>query len=109
MIEHYSFGEIKINGKKYTSDVLIVGGTVSNWWRKQGHVLNPEDLTLLISENPETLIVGTGAYGVMKIPEKTIKFIEDHNMTLIAEETGKAVETFNKTTGKKAAALHLTC
>ncbi len=109
MIEHYSFGEIVIDGEKYTSDVLLAGDTVCSWWRKQGHVLNPEDLSLVIAEKPETLVVGTGANGVMRVPEKTVKFIEDHNITLIVEKTRKAVEIFNNLQGKKAAVLHLTC
>ena len=109
MIDEYSFGRIVINGTVYTSDVIIVDGTVHTWWRKQGHVLNPEDLKPIMEAAPHTLVVGTGAYGVMKIPEKTVQFIKDHNITLIAEKTDKAVKTFNVLTEKKAAALHLTC
>lgn len=108
MIEDYSFGRIVINGKKYTSDIIITD-TIHSWWRKEGHVLNPEDLTILFSEPPQTLIVGTGAYGAMKVPEKTRKSIKDRGITLIIQKTDKAVKTFNATTGKKAAALHLTC
>lgn len=109
MIEDYAFGRITINGIVYTSDIIIAGGSIHSWWRKQGHVLNPEDLTLVLKANPQTLVVGTGAYELMKIPEKTKKFLERHNITLIAEKTEKAVEIFNNVTGKKAAALHLTC
>lgn len=109
MIEDYSFKRVVINGKIYTSDVIIMGDTVHSWWRNQGHVLNPEDLTVIINNPPQTLVVGTGASGLMKIPEKTINFIKSHNITLIAEKTGKAVKTFNSLTGTKAAALHITC
>lgn len=108
MIEDYSFGRIVINGKVYTSDVIITD-SVHSWWRKEGHVLNPEDLTKVFSQYPQTLIVGTGAYGVMKVPEKTKKHLKEKGITLIIQKTGEAVKTFNATTGKKAAALHLTC
>ncbi|MBU7045867.1 MAG: hypothetical protein HXS54_05470 [Theionarchaea archaeon] len=109
MIEDYSFGRIIINGKVYTEDIIIHGNTILNWWRIQGHSLSPEDITAIVEELPETLVVGTGAYGRMKIPEKTVKFIEDLNISLIAEKTGKAVDIFNTIEEKKAAALHLTC
>ena len=111
MIEDYSFGRIVINGKVYTSDIIITGDTVHTWWRKQGHVLNPEDLTAIMDEPPHTLVVGTGASGLMKIPERTVKFLESHSITLVAEKTEKAVKTFNALTGTgtKAAAFHLTC
>ncbi|MGC1122145.1 MAG: MTH938/NDUFAF3 family protein [Candidatus Methanofastidiosia archaeon] len=109
MIEHYSFGRIGIDGKEYTSDVLIVGGKVHNWWRKQGHIVAPEDLDVVVDESPETLVVGTGAYGVMKVPDRTRKYLENKGIFLITEKTGDAVTVFNKLTGKKAAAFHLTC
>ena len=109
MIEDYSFGRIVINGKVYTSDIIIHDNTILDWWRIHGHSLSPEDLTVIVKEPPGTLVVGTGAYGRMKIPEKATKFIEDLNITLIAERTGKAVEIFNTIEEKKAAALHITC
>jgi hypothetical protein len=71
--------------------------------------LQPEDLTVILENPPEILVVGTGAFGLMKIPGKTGEFIENYSITLIAEKTGKAVKTFNTITKEKAAALHLTC
>ena len=109
MIEDYSFGRVVINGDVYTADVIIAGDTVHSWWRKQGHVLHPEDLAMILQENPHVLVVGTGTSGLMKIPEKTVKFMKDHDIKLIAEKTEKAVKIFNALTEKKAAALHLTC
>lgn len=109
MIEHYSFGRIVIDGTEYTSDVLIVGEKVHSWWRKQGHRVAPEDLDAVVNESPETLVVGMGAYGAMKVPDKTKDFLRNRGIKLIAEKTGDAVTVFNKLTGKKAAAFHLTC
>ena len=44
-IDSYQFGKIVVDGTSYTSDVIILGKTiVSNWWRKQGHLLSAEDL-----------------------------------------------------------------
>ena len=67
-IDSYRFGEIVINGKKYSSDVLIFPDRVrDNWWRKTGHELRLEDIAEVITENPEVLVVGTGASGLMKV------------------------------------------
>lgn len=109
MIEYYTFGKIIIYDREYTSDIIIVSGTVHSWWRTQGHVLNPEDLTPVIEASPEILVVGTGSHGRMKIPETTRKFLLKKQISLIAEKTGKAVEIFNNLPETKAAALHLTC
>jgi hypothetical protein len=112
MIEHYSFGRITIDGKTYTSDVIIYPGRVdSSWWRKEGHKLQIEDLKDVIEATPQILIVGTGAYGVMQVPKETLSFLQEKGIDVRIERTDKAVELFNKLRkGKTAiAALHLTC
>jgi len=112
MIDSYSFGKIVIDGKVFTSDVIIYPDKVNDsWWRKIGHLLQKEDLTEIINYNPEVLIVGTGDNGLMKIPNDTKQFLESKKIKLISEETKKACDIYNKLKGKKGivAALHLTC
>ena len=66
IINSYQFGEIVINGKKYSSDVIIFPDRViDNWWRKTGHELCLEDIAEAMTENPEVLLVGNGASGLM--------------------------------------------
>ncbi|MEW6214996.1 MAG: MTH938/NDUFAF3 family protein [Nitrospirota bacterium] len=111
-IEHYSFGKITIDGKTYTSDVIIYPGRVdSSWWRKEGHSLHIVDLTDIINAKPEILIIGTGYSGVMVVPRETLIYLESKGIEVHVERTGKAVELFNKLQKDKVviAALHLTC
>lgn len=112
MIDSYSFGKIVIDGKMFTSDVIIYPDVVyDNWWRKSGHLLQKEDLIEIINFNPEVLIVGTGDNGLMKIPNDTKQFLVSKGIELIFEETSKARDIYNKLNGKRriVAALHLTC
>ncbi|MGQ9569936.1 MAG: Mth938-like domain-containing protein [Thermodesulfovibrionales bacterium] len=111
-IEHYSFGNIVIDGKPYTSDVIIYPERVdSSWWRKQGHSLHIADLKDIIPENPEILVIGTGYSGAMVVPEETLLYLKSKGIDVYIERTTKAVELFNKfQKGEKViAALHLTC
>jgi hypothetical protein len=111
-IDDYRFGSITIDGRTYTSDVIIYPDRVdASWWRKEGHYLQKTDLAGIIAAGPELLIVGSGAHGVMSVPESTIAFLESHNIDVVIEKTAKAVELFNaRPQGKKVvAALHLTC
>jgi hypothetical protein len=112
-INSYRFGEVVIDGVSYTSDCIIIGGRVqANWWRKEGHSLSIDDLQTVIAAKPAVLVVGCGASGFMKVPEKTRQFLEQHNIRLEPLDTYKAVERFNElaVTGVNvAAALHLTC
>jgi len=111
-VEHYSFGKITINGKTYTSDVIIYPGRVdSSWWRKEGHSLYIVDLTDIINAKPGVLIIGTGHSGTMVVPKETLIYLESKGIEVYVERTGKAVELFNKLQKDKTviAALHLTC
>ena len=115
MIDAYSFGSITIDGINYTKDVIITGsGILSLWWRADGHSLLPDDLQKVLKNPPAILIIGTGSFGVMKVPEKTLGFLREKGIEPRVMRTGKAVEEFNsllKELGpdKVTAALHLTC
>ncbi len=101
-----------IDGKTYTSDVILYPNKVDDsWWRKSGHLLQKEDLRDVIQYNPEILIVGTGAYGLMKILDKTKQFLEAEGIELIPEETKEACKIYNELKERKkvVAAFHITC
>ncbi len=54
-IDSYSFGRIVINGKTYTSDVIIYPGRVdASWWRKEGHLLQLEDVAEALQAKPDS-------------------------------------------------------
>ncbi len=111
MIESYSFGTIKIDGKAYVHDVIIVGDKVIEWWREDGHNAKIIDFKDVL-DNIDILVIGTGASGVMKVAEEVIDYFKDKNIELIIKPTGEAVKTFNqlKEQNKKVAgAFHLTC
>ena len=112
MIDSYSFGRIKIDGKEFTSDVIIFPNRVkSKWYRKEGHALHLEDIRDILEERLDVLIVGTGRYGLLSIPRDTRRELEAKGIELMAQRTGKATKTFNKLCKEKkvVAALHLTC
>ncbi len=112
-IQAYDFGKIDIEGKIYTSDVIILPEMVKDsWWRKQGHSLHIDDLTEIIEAKPDVLVVGTGYYGRMTIPPETKSFLESKGIEIRVAETSDAVEEFNRlqqNVGRIVAALHLTC
>lgn len=113
MIESYDFGKIVIDGRQYSSDVLVFPHRVmSNWWRKEGHRLHLNDLEEVMKEGGEVLIVGTGYSGLMMVPAETKEFMRRKGFEVIIRPTREACETYNNLvkSGKKVvAALHLTC
>ncbi len=112
MIEDYRFGHIVIDGESYTSDVIIYPDRVeANWWRKRGHRLIPEDVKGIAQAEARTLIIGTGAYGLMQVPQETLDWLNDQGFEVIVEKTGEAWQTYNRLSegSKVIAALHLSC
>ena len=112
MIDSCRFGEIVINGKKYSSDVIILPDRVrDNWWRKTGHELCVGDIAEVITENPEVLVVGSGASDLMKVLPEVEQVAQAQGIKLIVETTDKACNTYNQLSHSQRvlAALHLTC
>jgi len=109
MIEDYSFGKMKINGKSYTADVIIKDGEVSSWWRKRGHYVEPGDVGPFI-HNAKVVIIGAGESGNMQVPEETRRFMAEKGVKVIVKKTADAVKSFNKEKEEnKVGLFHLTC
>lgn len=111
-IESYRFGQITVQGRTYRSDLIIFPDRVeSDWWREEGHQLRKGDLDLIIREKPETLVVGSGDPGLLKVLPETEKYLQEEGIRLITEPTEKACQTYNQlgSSQKVVAALHLTC
>ncbi|KPL19849.1 MAG: hypothetical protein AMJ92_01410 [candidate division Zixibacteria bacterium SM23_81] len=111
-IEEYRFGYIVIDGRSYSSDVIIhAQGVEPDWWRMQGHSLSPHDVKSILDRNPEILVVGTGGSGMMVVTEETRRLIRHLGIQLVVERTQRACHTYNRLSPSKrtVAALHLTC
>jgi hypothetical protein len=111
-ITHYSFGKIEIDGKTYTSDVIIYPEHVdSSWWRQEGHLLQITDLKNIIVAKIPVLVIGTGFYGAMRVPKETLDYFKSNRIEVHVENTQMAVKLYNEISSKKPAiaALHLTC
>ena len=115
LIESYEFGAIAINGRRYTSDIIVLPERViEGWWRKEGHKVRIEDLEEILKQEPkpEVLVLGTGYYGLVKISPEVENTLKSHEIELVAQPTKKACQTFNKILKSNkivAGAFHLTC
>ena len=114
-IESYRFGEIVIDGIRYTKDLKIIKGKIfGNWWRSQGHTLQLSDIMDVVAAKPGTLIVGTGAYGRMVLSPGLSEELESRGIRIEALSTEQAIKKFNELSSRNgheavALAVHLTC
>lgn len=112
MIDSYTFGQMIVDGKRYTSDLIIYPDSIdSNWWREEGHRVCIADLQEILEARPEYLVIGTGYSGLMKVLPETQEYLQTHRIQLIACPTKEACEMFNQIWTKRRVigVFHLTC
>ena len=101
-----------VDGEAYTDDlILLPDRVVPDWWREQGHRLSPEDLEAVFAAQPDVLVVGTGANGVMRVPAEAKKAIREAGIELKVAHTDRAWQLYNDLQERRetAGAFHLTC
>jgi len=111
IIDSYQFGLIVVNGKGYTSGIIIFPSRViDSWWGKSGHQLCLNDIAEVMSENPEVLVVGTGVSGGMRVLPEVKESADARGIKLIVKTTDKACNTYNQLchSQRAVAALHIT-
>jgi len=111
-VEAYQFGRMVVDGETYTQDlILLPDRVVPDWWRKQGHRLDVQDLEAVFDARPEVLVVGTGAHGRMEVPHETRRALEEAGVSLRIASTAEAWRTYNELRQQRetAGAFHLTC
>jgi len=112
-VESYGFGRIRIDGKTYHEDLIILPNKVLESWRRaKGHELRLDDLRDVLEADIDCLIIGTGYYGMVRVLDEVIEYFKERGVEVIIKPSREACETYNEQVdaGRRAAlALHLTC
>jgi hypothetical protein len=111
-IESFSFGNIAIEGKNYTTDVIVYPDRVeSNWVREEEHRPQISEFADIVKTEPEILIIGTGYAGVLSVPDQIRNYLTSKGIEVHVEKTKQAIEMFNVLRHKEkvVAVLHITC
>ena len=111
-IEDYHFGAITVEGKKYTSDLIIWPDRVFSWWRKTGHSVVMADIDKILAARPQAVIFGTGATGLMVVSREVEEYLRSKGIEVIILKTKEACEKHNELCSKVhplVTAVHLTC
>ncbi len=112
-IEDYSFGRMVISGKTYSSDLKIYENEIIHpWWRRSGHVVEMGDVEDLLERGIETLIIGQGEPGMMKVSHSLKVKLKQRGIRLVELPTREAIRIFNQLNEEHprvGAGFHLTC
>ena len=116
-INSTSFGAITIDGETIEYDVIIrLSGKVKKRKKKlskevtgSSHEMSRQEAEYIYEEGCETLVVGTGQYGIMKLTKDALEFFQERGCRVIQEKTPNAIKTFNKVSDPKIGVFHVTC
>jgi len=116
-IEKTSFGSITIDGETYDHDIIIrLSGKVKKRKKKlskqvfgTSHTISVEEAEHVYEEGAETLIFGTGQNGAACMSPEAEKFFKDKGCDMEVLPTPKAINAYNKATGKVIGLFHITC
>lgn len=117
-IEKVSWGKVKINGQTY-HQALIIGEKILERDKDKlenlfgtTHQIGDWEQKLLLSENPEVILIVNGWSGLLKIDEEFKKKVEDTGIELRVVLTSEVVKEYNHliAEGRKVNCLiHTTC
>jgi len=112
-INSTKFGSIVVNKKEYSNDILVsYKGLVREHKTTARHVLSKGELNLILVEDPEIVIIGSGYEGCMQLSPEFVELAGMKGVQILTMKTADAVEKFNELyeKGRKVAAyMHLTC
>lgn len=117
-IDKVSWAKAKIDGKEYWQ-VLVIGEKiipreVERVKQEYGtdHAVADWEQKLLLSENPEVILIASGWSGILRVEEEFKKKVEETGAELRVVLTPRIVKEYNQliTEGKRVNALiHTTC
>jgi hypothetical protein len=117
VIDRAEFGEIVVDGKKYTHDIIIrLDGKVDR--RKKhlskalygtSHLLSLAEAEFIYEEGAEWVLFGGGQFGKCRLSEDAKDYFKEKECAVKLLPIGPAVERWNQVDGKVIGVFHLTC
>ncbi len=109
-INSFTFGSLTINNRAYDTDMIVCwDGEMMP--RESSHTFTKGELIELLVKGIDTVIIGTGTAGCVKIEKDAEDFARTKNVRLIYERTPEAIQDFNNMSRnrKVIAVIHVTC
>ena len=116
-ISDTSFGSIKVANETYGHDIFItLKGEVKKRKKKlskevygTSHTISLPEIEFVYEEEAEGIVIGSGQYGVAELSQEASTFLDRKHCSVIIEPTPKAIQEWNRITGKWIGLFHITC
>jgi len=111
------FGQVTVDDMSYKYDICVRADASVRKRNKApvkqrygtSHIIAPEELEKVCKGDPKTLIVGLGQDSMAEVNHEGQEFLRSRGIALQALATPDAIKAYNRTRGRKAALIHVTC
>ncbi|MDP3917236.1 MAG: MTH938/NDUFAF3 family protein [Nanoarchaeota archaeon] len=80
MINEYTYGCFKADGKEFLGDIMIKNNKVHYWQDLTGWDLNVKHINNLLMERPDVFVIGTGAGGLLRVGDDIKEHLQSWKM-----------------------------
>lgn len=116
-IKSTSFGSIEIDEKVYHHDVMIrLDGQIEKRKKKlskeiygTSHTISLDEIKHIYEYGADSLIIGTGQYGLVHLSDEATSFLKDQGCDVILFPSPEAVKVWNEQPGAAIGLFHTTC
>jgi hypothetical protein len=116
-IDSTSFGQITIEGQRYSHDVIIhLDGSVTKRKKKlskkvygTSHKISLEEAEYVYEAEAEKVLIGGGQFNRLQLSEQAEAFFQDKGVEVVIMATSEAIEAWNQTEGAVIGLFHVTC
>jgi hypothetical protein len=116
-IHRHDWGHLEVEGLGEFKDAKLWPGGGRPWdWDETGtrHQpgIQPADVAELLEHRPEVVVLSRGRECKLETCPETLSLLEDGDVEVVQEETGAAIESYNRlaSQGRRVSALlHSTC
>jgi hypothetical protein len=113
VVQGCGFGWIDTDSGRFDHDVVVFpDGRVVNRYdllRGDNHRFGPDEARTVLDGTRADVVLGTGLYGLVRVPGETAELLKGMNVRLHEARTPKAMDIYNNLAGPKCAVFHVTC
>jgi hypothetical protein len=116
-IDKTKFGSITLAGERYEHDIQIrLNGKIRKRKKKlskevygTSHTLSLAEAEFVYEEGAETIIIGSGQEGMLKLSDEAAAFFKKKECKVKLMPTPEAVHEWNKAKSPTIGLFHITC